>query len=113
MMESENVINQYSEKRLYPELFSSNLEHGRLGLNEDWFCDEFVNLILTVKENNANCDVNSLVRTGIIREEASQIYSLPIFKAEICKKILEEKDNYLRSGLPITRPNSMNRYGNT
>jgi hypothetical protein len=28
-----------------------------------------------------------------------------------CERFLEETDNYLASGLPIRRPNSMNNYG--
>lgn len=46
-----------------------------------------------------------------IREEAPGIYSFPFFTDHFCERFLKELDNYYSTGLPIRRPNSMNRYG--
>lgn len=43
--------------------------------------------------------------------EADGVFSFPLFTPEFCRMFLEELDNYKASGLPVRRPNSMNRYG--
>lgn len=48
---------------------------------------------------------------SILHLEAEGIYSLQMFTSEFCSKLLEECEHYEKSGLPITRPNSMNNYG--
>eukprot|EP00965_Chrysotila_dentata_P105795 3495046-Pleurochrysis_carterae.AAC.3 len=40
-----------------------------------------------------------------------RVYSFEMLTPSFCKLLLDELDNYERSGLPVTRPNSMNNYG--
>ncbi len=51
--------------------------------------------------------VLAFVRT----EAATGVYSFPAFTREFCVKLLDEIDHFAASGLPSSRPNSMNNYG--
>ena len=42
---------------------------------------------------------------------SSGVYSFEIFSAEFCSLFLDELEGYYASNLPISRPNSMNNYG--
>jgi len=48
---------------------------------------------------------------SILKEEIPGVYSFKMFVPEFCKLLLEEVDHYEKSGLPLSRPNSMNNYG--
>jgi len=54
-------------------------------------------------------------REGSLREITNEIYhevfTSPIFSTTLCAAIIEEMENFTRSGLPVSRPNSMNNYG--
>ena len=39
------------------------------------------------------------------------VWRLPLFTAEFCGRLLEELTHYEESGIPLRRPNGMNRYG--
>ena len=39
------------------------------------------------------------------------MYAFPMLTQEACKMLVEEVDGYNASGLPTSRPNSMNKYG--
>jgi hypothetical protein len=45
------------------------------------------------------------------KETPTGIYSFDIFTPQFCRDLLEEVENFEHSGLPISRPNSMNNYG--
>ena len=49
--------------------------------------------------------------SSILTTEAEEIYSVPLFKPELCKAFVEELDKFHATGLPARRPNSMNNYG--
>jgi len=45
------------------------------------------------------------------KETGTGIYSLDMFTEKFCQELIEEVENFERSGLPVIRPNSMNNYG--
>merc|ERR1719199_1967065 len=49
---------------------------------------------------------------ALLNEELpGEVFSFPIFTAEFCDLLLAEVFNFYASGLPASRPNSMNNYG--
>uniref|UniRef100_A0A7S4FD79 Fe2OG dioxygenase domain-containing protein n=1 Tax=Chrysotila carterae TaxID=13221 RepID=A0A7S4FD79_CHRCT len=51
------------------------------------------------------------LRSLLTEEVPKRVYSFEMLTPSFCKLLLDELDNYERSGLPVTRPNSMNNYG--
>ena len=49
--------------------------------------------------------------SSIVTTEAPEVYSVPLFTAELCSALVEELDSFHATGLPARRPNSMNNYG--
>ena len=47
----------------------------------------------------------------LFRREAEGVWSFPMLSIECCNDLLAEIDSYSASGLPASRPNSMNQYG--
>lgn len=47
----------------------------------------------------------------MLTKDAPGIYSFEMFSPQFCSQLLEECEHYEKSGLPVTRPNSMNNYG--
>merc|ERR1712137_221140 len=45
------------------------------------------------------------------KESPTGIYSFNLFTEQFCKELVEEIEHYEQSGLPASRPNSMNNYG--
>ena len=48
---------------------------------------------------------------GNTKSLGSQVFTMPVFTQEFCEQLLREIKNVKGSGLPLTRPNSMNRSG--
>ena len=48
---------------------------------------------------------------GVLRELNEGVYCFPMLTEEACAMLVEEVDGYNASGLPTSRPNSMNKYG--
>ena len=49
---------------------------------------------------------------AFVRAEGSVgVYSFPLFAPALCRMMLDEVEHFSRSGLPSSRPNSMNNYG--
>lgn len=48
---------------------------------------------------------------AVVEEVAEGIYRFPMLTDECCGMLLDELDSYAASGLPVSRPNSMNKYG--
>ena len=94
----------YSTLRRHPALFDAS---GPWPLT--WFSPELRSILQTA--NVRNSPISAAAVREIMREEAEGVYSFPLFTAEFCAMFLEELDNYKATGLPIRRPNSMNRYG--
>uniref|UniRef100_A0A7S0P0A0 Fe2OG dioxygenase domain-containing protein n=1 Tax=Calcidiscus leptoporus TaxID=127549 RepID=A0A7S0P0A0_9EUKA len=52
-----------------------------------------------------------LALSAIIDEVAEEVFSFPLLSDDFCAALLSELDAYAASGLPTSRPNSMNKYG--
>lgn len=64
----------------------------------------------TLKEAVQNRDLRLL--SSLIHEtNAPGVFAVQIFNSDFAKDFLEELDYYESSGIPLRRPNSMNRYG--
>ena len=51
------------------------------------------------------------IHNNLVTELSDGVYTFPIFSKLICDTIISESEDYAQSGLPISRPNSMNNYG--
>jgi len=51
------------------------------------------------------------LRALVTKESNTQIFSLQVFNPRFMAMFVEEIENFERSGLPVSRPNSMNNYG--
>jgi len=58
-----------------------------------------------------NVTIDALLQSGLIEEISWEVYTFEVFNETFCKIFLEEVENFMKSGLPIRRPNSMNNYG--
>lgn len=102
----------------HPEIFN---------LTENLFAPSFLK---AVKEFKQTKDTKHL--TSILKQETpTKIYSFEIFTKDFCEeippppppsivlilffcsKLIQEVENFEKSGLPVSRPNSMNNYGGT
>jgi len=83
---------------LHPQLYT---------LSDSQFVPSFLNAL---KEYRATNDKNKLLNI-MTKETQTGIYSFDIFNNEFCKQLIEEVEHFEHSGLPVTRPNSMNNYG--
>lgn len=114
-----DAIIKYRRLRRHPPLFHS-MSQGGDGWTRDMFDPQFMKILEVLQEHSPEgkffetiegLTVKALLDSGLIREDAHEVYSLPIFTPRTCAMIVEEKDCYLSSGLPVFRPNSMNNYG--
>eukprot|EP00404_Azadinium_spinosum_P033372 CAMPEP_0180578052 /NCGR_PEP_ID=MMETSP1037_2-20121125/12258_1 /TAXON_ID=632150 /ORGANISM="Azadinium spinosum, Strain 3D9" /LENGTH=325 /DNA_ID=CAMNT_0022595833 /DNA_START=18 /DNA_END=992 /DNA_ORIENTATION=+ len=48
---------------------------------------------------------------GLVKEEAWEVYSFPLFSLDLCDTFVDEIYGFYASGLPARRPNSMNNHG--
>jgi hypothetical protein len=85
-------------KPLHPHIFN---------LDESFFVPTFLSAVKNYKNSMNNEDLMSI----LTKETDTGIYSFEIFNDKFCKELLEEADNFEHSGLPVSRPNSMNNYG--
>lgn len=51
------------------------------------------------------------LRALVTKESNTQIFSLAVFTPGFMTQFVEELEHFERSGLPVSRPNSMNNYG--
>lgn len=86
----------------HPELFSA--------WKSDVYDPKFLELM---DEITKGANMEALLKKNLLHTEVDGVMSFPVFNFEFCDKFLEEVDNYYASGLPIRRPNSMNKYGLT
>lgn len=91
------VIEAYRSGRRHSDLYDD-----ARGWQREWFHPE----LLAALEVGTDSAMRSLVR-----EEASGVYSIPLFTHEFCDKFVEEIDSFSASGLPAPRPNTMNNHG--
>lgn len=92
----QDAISEYGP--LHEELYEYNQE----------FQDAFVNPVLMKAIRHKNLGQLS----SIVQEtDAPGVFVVPIFTREFTTKIIKELNHYEASGIPIRRPNSMNRHG--
>ena len=84
---------------LHKELYSENPDFSQV------ICSEFLSFIN--KGRPSKEDVLKFVKT----ESENGVFSFDFFRPEFCKRFVEELERFDKSGLPSTRPNSMNNYG--
>jgi hypothetical protein len=71
------------------------------------FTPEFWTLI---NEYNKNQDDKAL--SDIVQQiSPTKVFRCQIFSMDFCRALIDEIQNFEKSGLPINRPNSMNNYG--
>jgi len=78
------------------------LHHSLYSLSEDMFCEDFL-AALRGAPDALEAHLTKISDTGL--------YTFPMFRPQFCKMFIEEIKHFQGSGLPVTRPNSMNRYG--
>lgn len=106
--ERERVIRTWRELSKSPSLVSSTPE-----LDRAWLSDE-LNAVMDSLSSHASASADALaetVRRRLVAELAPGVYSFPLFSTQFCNLIIEESEEYAKSGLPQPRPNSMNNYG--
>jgi len=79
-----------------------------LVLQEDYLSDEFLKLVNLSKSPYATKEI---LINEMKQEQAPLSYSFRVFKNSFCDELLQELDNFFDSGLPRSRPNSMNNFG--
>eukprot|EP00927_Polykrikos_kofoidii_P066169 TRINITY_DN61817_c0_g1_i1.p1 TRINITY_DN61817_c0_g1~~TRINITY_DN61817_c0_g1_i1.p1 ORF type:complete len:551 (+),score=77.36 TRINITY_DN61817_c0_g1_i1:142-1794(+) len=92
-----HVISSYERQQLHRALFDA--ERG-------WVCEWFDPVFWEAHMNGTES-----AWKGLMKEEALDIYSFPLFTTAFCDMFIEEMDNFQASGLPAMRPNNMNNYG--
>jgi len=69
-------------------------------IHEDIFDPEFLDAL------------NTGTLSSIIKKETdNRVYSFPFLSKRFSRDLLEEIEHYKKTGLPVRRPNSMNRFG--
>jgi len=91
------VIALYAPQRLTPRLFDT-----QRGWASEWLDPAFLGAL-----QNGSAGAWH----GILKMEAAEVYSFPMFTPSFCSAFINEVDRFAASGLPAARPNSMNRYG--
>jgi len=94
------AISAYKPLRRHPELFDSKVGWG-----------EWLDPALKAGLEDYRLTGNSTLIFAHLREETRDVYSFSLFSEAFCDMFLDELDGYRASGLPISRPNSMNNYG--
>mmetsp|Transcript_54422 Transcript_54422/g.100559 ORF Transcript_54422/g.100559 Transcript_54422/m.100559 type:complete len:543 (-) Transcript_54422:71-1699(-) len=92
-----DIINTYRAGRRHPRLYAAEQ-----GWEESWFDPGLWASI-------ADGSVETI--RAFVTEEATEVYSFPLFTPEFCEMYIEEIYSFYASGLPARRPNSMNNYG--
>lgn len=132
MNESISIFQRLHKELFTPSYYPTEIKQGTRSL-PDWALEpSFVQLVVRTKEflrelahkapGDRDTDaataafLDTLKSENMVREDAYEIYSFPMFTREFCDKLLEEKENYYRKakevkGLEIVAPNSMNNYG--
>uniref|UniRef100_A0A1X7TKU4 Fe2OG dioxygenase domain-containing protein n=1 Tax=Amphimedon queenslandica TaxID=400682 RepID=A0A1X7TKU4_AMPQE len=87
-------------QRLDPPLYT---------LDESYFHSDFLRITKYCRDE-LSPTMEGLLQM-ISKEEASQVYSFPVFTDEFCRHFLDELDHFERSDLPKGCPNTMNNTG--
>ncbi|XP_054718602.1 2-oxoglutarate and iron-dependent oxygenase domain-containing protein 2-like isoform X4 [Uloborus diversus] len=85
------------------------LHHEVYKIQESFFDESFLNLVLTAKTG----DYQEVLKLLDVISKEKRLYGFKVLKEDFCLKLLEELNNYENSDLPKERPNTMNKYGVT
>jgi len=97
-------IYQLSEVLLHARMIcSTNARSLTRAPMQSFFVPSF---LAAIRDGSPNA-----LRALLTLEAPTGIYSLEIFTIEFCSALLEELAHFEASGLPVSRPNSMNNYG--
>jgi hypothetical protein len=97
-----------NEQLIQDALKEYGKHHSKLYDFNTSFQENYMEPIL--KEAVRNKDLRLL--SSLIHEtNAPGVYAIQILNSDFAKDFLEELDHYESSGIPLRRPNSMNRYG--
>ncbi|XP_054718586.1 2-oxoglutarate and iron-dependent oxygenase domain-containing protein 2-like isoform X2 [Uloborus diversus] len=83
------------------------LHHEVYKIQESFFDESFLNLVLTAKTG----DYQEVLKLLDVISKEKRLYGFKVLKEDFCLKLLEELNNYENSDLPKERPNTMNKYG--
>lgn len=87
-------------------------EYGKLNEDLYHFNDEFMEKYLDPTLKEAFQKKSYLLLSKLVHEtNVKGVYSIQIFNPTFVQKLQEELIHYESSGIPIRRPNSMNRHG--
>jgi len=92
-----DIINTYRYGRRHQRLYDTEQ-----GWEESWFDPGLWSAIADGSRERIR---------AVVTEEATEVYSFPLFTQEFCERYIEEIYSFYASGLPVRRPNSMNNYG--
>jgi len=98
MHQARKEIIQEHYQPLHPHLYQ---------MKEEFFAETFVKAFRRYQETKEKDGLMEILK----KETETGIYSFEIFNLEFCRQLIEETENFENSGLPVTRPNSMNNYG--
>jgi len=83
---------------LHPHLFN---------LTDNLFVPSFLKALNDFKATKDPSHLTSILK----KETPTRLYTFEIFTLDFCNQLIEEVENFEKSGLPVSRPNSMNNYG--
>jgi len=97
-------------KPKYPYLF--DLESNKNLIMDPKFAEVISNVKKVINgQNSLPSDVKNEVFKIVKDESKTGIYSYVLFTQKFCSDLIEEVEHFQISGLPLLRPNSMNKYG--
>jgi len=98
------TIARYSALRRHASLFDCDA-----GWRDEWLDPALRQALAAADEDGAGGGDAALA--ALLVEEAEGVHTFPLLTAECCAMIVAEVEHYSGSGLPVSRPNSMNKYG--
>jgi len=81
------------------------------GVDRGWLSDELNSVFDLLSSPETSGDKLRDRVSQLVTEHVDGVYSFPLFNREFCDLIIKESEDYVSSGLPQPRPNSMNNYG--
>ena len=101
-----NLVRKYHHLRSRNPFQNALFGADAHGWPREWFDPSFYDAVILCGAND-----KAAVRDFVQATECAGVYSFPMFTAAFCDGMLQELDEYSRSGLPCPRPNSMNNHG--
>ena len=100
------LLTSVSPRRRYRARFALHAPLFTGRFDKSWLAPSFAALF---SDDGATPSAATL--RSVIDEVAPGIYAFDLLSESFCQLLLDELGNYEGSGLPVSRPNSMNNYG--